>query len=421
MNLQAALRTCIVASLISGIVFIALNVLRLLGIFNIVHAFLIFNMLTLAGIAAIGVWHWRKLALRPLEWLLFACLLITSLTSDYADRTVANIVIDIARPVLFVLAVATLRSMLDVQAFITSIMVRRLLATTVWVTLLAVPFCYAISTMVQTIYPAYSSIDSVLGLGWLMAVSPFACSVLFLMVLFVSGKRMVYLVGLLLLVILCRTQKKRLGWIAASIAVGLLISPFLMPANESFIMKAPAMNYLSRSQAQEYIRQHPGEVTAERLAAASSIFSKVLNVATGGRVDEMQDANASITNLWTYVLGKGPGYEYHSQAFEEDGKKHRNLHFTPLSLAIYYGIIFLGVFAAYVGAAILPAWRLLTGRSQPVLFSYSVYFLGSLPFCLTEYSIFAYSNFAIACGLVVASAGKNYAVREPVASTRYTG
>jgi len=56
------------------------------------------------------------------------------------------------------------------------------------------------------------------------------------------------------------------------------------------------------------------------------------------------------------------------------------------------------------------AWHFLQDMSNPVLFTYSAYFLASLIFCLSEYSIFVYANFAIACGIILAAAREKQSV-----------
>jgi hypothetical protein len=382
-----------IIALVSGLLFIGLNVLRLTFVFNSVHSFLLLNALALGSITLVGIYRWRALRLDRLEWLMLAALGISFITADYSGRQAVDIAIDILRPLFFLGSVITLRHLVDMESIEASPILRKLLVATVPITLLAIALCYVVNMFVKPIYPAYSSIDSLLGLGWLMATTSYLGPLLFSVMLFVSGKRGVYLVAFLMLLLFYRHNKKQLAVILVTIlvvfnATTLLhhLSVPLPSAGTSFVLKAT-------------------NAQVQSATASASGFYKLLAVASGGRLDEILDATAAVKSPYRYVFGEGPGFSYYSKLFEDQGDRHRNLHFTPLSIIIYYGGVFAMLFACYLLRIAFFALRVLNNKtSSPLCISYAVYMLGSLVFCLTEFSVFAYANFAISCGLIAATA-----------------
>lgn len=360
MNTQSVLVVSIASALIIAILYLIFNVLRLTFVFNIAHPFLVLNMAALSAIAVVGLSGWRKLSITRLEWLMIAALLVSFLMADYTDRQPIHILIDIARPLLFLAVIITLRHVVDAKAITTSPTLRKLLPACIWATIAGVVICTVVDNFVKGIYPAYSSIDSLLGLGWLAATGGAAGPLLFLTLLVASGKRAVYLAGGIAMLMVYRKQPKIL----------LAVLGILVAASTASLFNASGYNV------QEYY--------------------------SGGRLDEIRDAIAAMPSPAHSVLGMGPGFAYPSKAFAEQGALHRNLHFTPLSLIIYYGLIFSVLFAIYIARMLPAAWRILNDKSNPVGMSYAMYFFASLPFALTEYSVFAYANVAIACGLIAA-------------------
>lgn len=419
MNLQPTLRFGLMLALVVGLLFLGLNVLRLAFIFNIMHGFLLLNMLALGIIAACGVWHWRRLQVRALEWALLGVLLLGAAAADYAGRSWVDVGIDIVRPVLFLLTVRTLGSLVDIEAVMQSRYIQALLKSTVWVTLGTVLLCYGVSNFVQPLYPAYSTIDSTMGLGWLLASGSFGSSLGYALLLFVSGKRGVYLAAFVVLLLVARRKRQEVLAVLATIMVAVGMGSALSHTGSSFIAKAPppeleAMFEQGRASKQDMqVKQNKASANDVDDPSFSPALEKFLNIASGGRLDEVRDATASIASPYTYLLGAGPGFSYHSQIFAFEEKPHRNLHFTPLSILIYYGVVFAALFAWYLWGKLVIAWRILGERTaSPVLFTYAAYFVASLPFALTEYSVFVYANFAIACGLLEASVQRRNTVKE---------
>jgi hypothetical protein len=286
--------------------------------------------------------------------------------ADYTGRAPLHIIIDIARPILFLGVIITLRQVVDAKAIASSPALRRLLPACIWATLAGVLICTGVDAFVKGIYPAFSSIDSVLGLGWLMATGVTTAPLLFLSVLIFSGKRAVYLAAGVVMLLFYRQQPQMLKSIITLVCLGLMIS---------------AIN----------VRHH-----------GLGSYTQIAEYYSGGRLDEIYDAIEAVPSPTHYLIGMGPGFAYPSATFAKQGYKHRNLHFTPLSLIIYYGLVFSSVFAFYIFRMLPAAWRALNNKSNPIGMSYAVYFLASLPFALTEYSVFAYANVAIACGLIAA-------------------
>jgi hypothetical protein len=388
MTQQAILRYCVMSALLAGLAFLVLNVLRLALIYNITRPFLLINAATVGCITLVGLYNWRRLRVERIEWFMLAALGLSFITADYSGRQPVDIAIDILRPLFFLGTVITLRQWLDVKQLEISPCVQKLVVAFVPITLLAVVGCYAYGAAVKPIYPAFSSIDSLLGLGSLMATGPFSLPLLFALVLFISGKRGVYLAAFVLLLWFYRRQKKAF----ASTVFAVVLAFALLAFNASGLPSSDG-----------------GSSSAAKASGSSEIFrpisatEKFLNIASGGRLDEVRDSMAVIPSPYRYIFGMGPGFSYPSAVFAEQGAMHRNLHFTPLCIIIYYGGVFATLFAFYLLRIALIALRALASPSSPLVMSYAVYMLGSLIFCLTEFSVFGYANFAIACGLLMAT------------------
>lgn len=377
MNTTLLLRNFVIAALVTSMLFLIFNVLRLAFIYNIAHSFLVLNTLTAIGIAFVGLWQWRKLSITRLEWLIISALLLSIVFADYTGRAIAHIAIDVARPVLFLAVIITLRHCLDWTTFSNARIIQKLLVYLVGTTAVAVVGCTAVDSFIKGIYPAYSSIDSVLGLGWLMAASSTTAPLLFLCVLIFSGKRAVYLAASFAMMMFYRKQPKMLKSIIIITCLGLMLSVINV--------------------------QNHGLGT----------YEKITEYYSGGRLDEIRDAIAAVPSLHHFITGMGPGFAYSSKLFASDTYLHRNLHFTPLSLIIYYGLIFSVLLAIYIARMLPAAWRALNDISSPVAMSYGIYFFASIPYSLTEYNIFAYSNLAIACGLIAAFDKNSRAIERP--------
>lgn len=391
MSRQQTLHALVVAALLVGLGFIALNFLRLAFITNIVHPFLLLNMAVLGGVVLVGLRYRRQVKLLPIEWGLLGSLALTALCTDYEGRHQADIVIDMLRPLLFIGTVASLRSLADVKAISASTVIRKLFAASVWVSVVAVVACYAINTAYHVLYPAYSTIDSVMGLGWLMATANPAAQFLYGLMLLLSGKRGVYIAAFFLFLILYR-HHRRFILVSAAALILVVGALFSVSAENRIVMSA------------FFIKSYISSLRYEVSKPDFNARAYVADVVSGGRMEEVKDALRHMHSPLSPVVGEGFGFAYPSKQFAPDGSLHRNLHFTPLSLLVYYGVIFFALFSVYLAGVVRVAWLCLKDKSNPVMFTFAAYFLASLVFCLTEYNLFVYANVAISAGLLMAHA-----------------
>lgn len=375
-------RAMAVGSLIAGCGFLLFNPLRLAFIANTLIPFLYFN---LAVMLCCGLWFFtrlRGLKVRPVECVLVLLVLCTAALTDYSGRHLVDVLTDLLRPMLFIAVVVVFRNFVNVEALNQSANIQRWLRLTMWVTLLVVPACWLISRYFQPLYPAFSSIDSIFGMAWLLAAGNFIGQGIYLLILIASGKRGVYLAAFLILCLCYRNKRLTLpSWILlfSALAVGGLVLVSFIDDVQRVFLKGGTYN------------------TQDGVAG-------VINILSGGRIEELKGAVAAMHSPLQLFFGAGLGFAYQAVGFEEAGGLHRNLHFTPASLAIYYGIPFAVVFFYYLATFFWSALRITRHSPGVVSYCYSVYCIASMAFLFTEFSVFAYVNFAISCGIVGATA-----------------
>jgi hypothetical protein len=385
MNAHSLIKGAVAVSLTAGLLFIASIILRQLLILNVIVPFLLANYLVFLAFIVIGALCWRDVSLSLTEIVLIALLIVTMSTASYDGRQAADIAIDVFKPFAFILTVAVTRSLAMPQNIFSDHRIRFLIAVHVPVTLFGVFLCRLVE-FVTPMYPAYSSVDSLLGLGWLLASGGLWGPLAYFGVLLISGKRGVVLAGAFILALFYRRAFSfgRMTAVAGSIVIaGLSISA------------------LGGFEALQRTLKISGVESGVSYQAKFSKFS-------GGRSDEIIDATNSVESPFRYIFGEGPGFAYKSALFEESAfggpllPEHRYLHFSPMSLLIYFGVGFLAVFSIYLFEGACSAWRLFSATRDPATLAISAYFLSSLVFALTEFSIFSYANFAISFGLVQA-------------------
>ena len=197
----------IICSMFSGIFYIVFNPFRLAFISNTLVGFLALNGILMIGFASVAVAFWHKLRIWPIEGLLFLSLVGSIVFSDYQKYSLTNIVIDLARPALFLVVVITIRSLVDLKTLSKSNLLHQVFVVNVYATVFSVVVCYVINAYVVPLYPAYSTIDSVLGMGWLVATQSPVIQALYGIVLIASGKRGVYIAVGLAILIAYRTKE----------------------------------------------------------------------------------------------------------------------------------------------------------------------------------------------------------------------
>jgi len=129
----------------------------------------------------------------------------------------------------------------------------------------------------------------------------------------------------------------------------------------------------------------------------------VVMQASGFRLAEIAGALQTMSHPLDWLIGKGYGFAFEAPGFvgyEGEDEAHRNLHFTPLSILVYYGLLFFAPFYAMLGLAALKAVRLIEAGGPPA--SIGAFYIGSLAFSFTEFSVFVYASFAVSCGLIFA-------------------
>jgi hypothetical protein len=379
---ERATRFLAVFALISGCGFLLLNPLRLAFIANTLIPFLYFNLFVMLCCGVLFLFKVRALEVRPVELLLCLLVFATAVTTNYDGRSIVNVLTDFLRPIFFIFVVVVFRNFVDVENFNTSRSLRRWIKLSMWITVVVVAASWVVTLFVSPLYPAYSSMDSIFGMGWLLATGNIFLQGAYFVVLVASGKRGVYLAALVVIFLCCRNVKLSL----ASWGV-VFFSTFL-----AFVLLV-----LYGEEIQQVF------LKGESYNSVQGI-SGFIDILSGGRLDELQGAIAGMTSPLQFIFGSGLGFAYEAKGFEDAAEGHRNLHFTPASLAIYYGIPFTIVFFYYLSTFFNAALRMTRDYTNVVIFCYAVYCMASMFFLFTEFSVFAYVNFAISCGVVAAAA-----------------
>lgn len=379
---ERATRFLAVFALISGCGFLLLNPLRLAFIANTLIPFLYFNLFVMLCCGVLFLLKVRTLEVRPVEFLLCLLVFATAFTTNYDGRSVVSVLTDFLRPILFILVVVVFRNLVNVESFNASASLRRWIKLSMWITVIIVAVSWAVTLFVFPLYPAYSSMDSIFGMGWLLATGNIFIQVAYFIVLVASGKRGAYLAALVVIFLCYRNVKLSLvswGVIFFSVFFALALLVLYAEDVQRVFLKGASYDSLQG-------------------------ISGFMDILSGGRLEELQGAIAGMTSPVQFIFGAGLGFAYEAKGFEDAAEGHRNLHFTPASLAIYYGIPFTIVFFYYLATFFFAALRMTRDYTNVVIFCYAVYCMASMFFLFTEFSVFAYVNFAISCGVVAAAA-----------------
>lgn len=382
MTAEWATRFLAICALISGCGFLLFNPLRLAFVANTLIPFLYFNLFVMICCGALFFLKVQVLKVRPVELLLCLLVFATAAMTNYDGRNVVDVLTDFLRPMLFIFVVIVFRNFVNAERFNFSRGVRDWLKISMWITVFVVPVSWAIAFFIQPLYPAYSSMDSIFGMGWLLATGNVFLQGLYFMVLVASGKRGVYLAAFFVIFLCYRNVKlSPLSWfgILFGVSIGIVASILYSDGVQQIFLKGGAYD------------THEG-------------ISGFINILSGGRLDELHGAVAAMHSPLQWIFGAGLGFVYEAKGFEDGSGGHRNLHFTPASLAIYYGIPFAIVFFYYLATFFTAALRVTRSCTNVVVFCYAVYCMASMVFLFTEFSVFAYVNFAISCGVVAAAA-----------------
>jgi hypothetical protein len=321
------------------------------------------------------------------ELLLIFLVCVSLLKSDFDVYRLNNILVDFIKPLLFILTIASIRSKVTVTYFIYS-NINRIFDLYVIATVASVCVGLYYYSFVSAIYPAYSSVYSLIGLFYLMRRSRFI-SLWYLVVLALSGKRAVMFSGLLAELIVRRVFKFNFSRFLIFLAIFFVSFFVLINIGWEWV----AFNIL--------------KINLNVLDAAVDNI-EVLSYIAGGRLDELVDGLSYDFSAANVLFGKSLGYTYESLSFDE--LEHKNFHFTPASLFSQYGLLFTVLFLRYVFQIIFEKHAKVCADRHVNIYIIRMYLVGSLFFFVTEYGVFGYINFCIGLGLL---AGCKYLRNEP--------
>jgi len=361
-------------SLIFNSFYVFLLLVRQILQIDTISMALAFSQLQLLILILLGA---KSLRLQLLELIMLASICISLLLSDFGLYSLNNIMVDFLKPILFIMAVASIRSV-KIYEIVEDLRVERILNLYALTTIVSVCIGLYYYYFVDLIYPAYSSIYSLMGYFCIVKRSR-TRSYGFLIVLLLSGKRAVMLSGLIAHVLFggLLNNKKHVFIIILTTASLVLMSISIFDLNIIF------RNVLKQDLAQ--------------LSELSSVIDVLVQV-SGGRIDELIDGLNYEFNFENILFGKSLGYTYESFSFDE--KEHKNFHFTPASLFVSYGICFTAMFLYYAVNIIFNSKIKLISEKYGNIYAIRMYMISSLFFFLTEYGVFGYINFCIGLGML---------------------
>lgn len=367
-----------ILALLWPLFFLLTNPLRLAFVADTFVPFVAVNLL-LSLLAAGTALAWiDRIRLGGLDIALLGALALTALATDWDGPSPRDIAVDIVKPGAFVLTVIAIRELADVGKLLAAD--ARTIRRVAWLlgaaTALVVTIAHLVSLFVLPLYPAYASVDALLPLAALATAGAGWATLGFLLVLVASGKRGVYLAAIVVVWIARRhwLRRPQMVAVAALFAGGVALAAALGPDwLAAHVLK---------------IGDPSGDIALQ---------------ASGYRTAEIAGALATMREPLDWLLGKGFGFAFEAPGFvgyDGDDEAHRNLHFTPLSILVYYGLLFFVPFYALIALTAARALRLVRDGGAPA--AVGAFYLGSLAFSFTEFSVFVYASFAVSCGLVLA-------------------
>ncbi|HIH0854724.1 TPA: hypothetical protein ACYHTN_003471, partial [Vibrio cholerae] len=303
-------------SLISSMLMLILNPLRLLFIFDTFSVFIAVNFFLLACSFFLGIVFYRYIRVELIEVsmiILLLALLVKSILVAH-DYKLGNVFLDFFKPTFFIVTVCVFRNLFNIKALFSNSFIKRVPKVVMLVTMLMIVISIAINEFYMPIYPAYTIVESTLAFN---AFNPIK-NIIFSIWLFFGGKRGVFLAFFCMVIIyLILVSNPR------KIVIAFFLLLFLMvPLSISFF---------------EYI---------------ITIFFKVISISEletmnleelfvllgGGRVSEITSSLSYIDSIQKLIFGCGLGFEYIVQNFgDKSGMLHRNVHFSPVSIVTIYG------------------------------------------------------------------------------------
>lgn len=380
LSVNSALWNLIFLSLALSIFFIITNPLRLAFIYNSFLPFIAGNFAVSILFFCVFIISIKTVNLELIELILLTLLFFLFLKSlfNYGGFNFNNIVIDFLKPLFFIITVAVIRS--EIKLGLTKrhhIILNKTPKMFFSITTMMVFVCLLISYYVIPLYPAFSTIDSIIGF-----VPGVVKSAFFFLVLFLSGKRGVLLSALVLMLILF---VKRLSLDKFILCVCLFFMAsiiFSLYAYEYILISLFKVDNLSAIEGLDHI--------------------ELLSLLGGGRVSEVTSSLAYIKTYSDFIFGLGFGFEYEVESFgDESYVMHRNSHFSPVSFLTLYGAFFTLLFYFYIFKYVCKSISVILNFSERyrLFVPFLGYFIASVVFSFTEYSFFSYLNFSISMGI----------------------
>ena len=371
-------------SIFFSILFLVLNPIRLLLIYNILIPYIFFNFVFLFFLSILLLSKLGSVKLEYLEVTILLCLAFLLIYSFIVSQQymLIHVLLDLLKPVFFVLSVASVRKFINLKDLCRSLFIKKLSLIMVIVTVIVVLLNRLVIDPFFSMYPSFATTESTM----VSISSPLIASV-YAIVLFFSGKRGVFL-GFVLVMFLLFILTKKNGNRNFIINILFLVLISVITILGCYFFKDDLLAVFFKVDSSEII---PIEA-----------LSSMVKILSGGRDAEIVSSLSYINEIYQLIFGMGLGFEYLIYNFgDKSGEFHRNVHFSPISMLTLYGLIFTSIFYLYLGVYIRRSVYIIRNiRNETLFIPFVVYFLVSFVFSFTEYVFFSYSNIAISMGII---------------------
>jgi hypothetical protein len=264
-----------------------------------------------------------------------------------------------------------------------------LLGTAVTVYLLGLP------GVIQRFYgPSYSAL---LALCYSIGVAAIVPMIFLFACVFMANKRGMLIVSVALIPIALasgrlRVTSSRLLRILAAALLLLFVAIAFLPRNDQSIVRDSTDGPLLRAIKLSSVR------VAESIEVTSDIED--LDATSAGRLSELEAVFRQVS-LRTFAIGEGAGW-----AVLINGKGHvvNNIHLTPVSLTVVFGLPFAMLFYFIATRYVIRALR--TAKAGKLTVTHRImtlYVAGGLVYSLTAYSLFTDLLFFLFLGSIAAA------------------
>nr|WP_278986422.1 hypothetical protein [Plesiomonas shigelloides] len=380
MKVSNLLKAIFVLSLLSSLLMMILNPLRLLFILNSFVIFISFNFLLISFLALIAILIFHRLKFERIEVfmvILLFLLLIKAVFFDCSYKPV-NILLDFVKPLFFIAVVCIYRNFTDFNDISNSKSINFTLNSLLIITISMIVVSMGISKFYIPMYPAYTMIESTFAFN---AGSPVK-NIIYSVWLFIGGKRGVFLAFVFVFALYMFVNislPKKITLLLVLSFIGSVLFIFLGKYIATAFFKVDSFSAIQRMDMVELV-----------------------TFLGGGRISEITSSLSYIDTLPRFLFGAGLGFEYIVKDFGmESGELHRNVHFSPVSMLTIYGSLFSCLFYIYIFKYVVFSMRVISDKNTSrIAYSIVFFFLSSVVFSFTEYVFFSYSNVPISMGIV---------------------